>query len=56
MAMLFVLAFLGAGCGGFSGSKSFSPLDFLLMKANPPATNSLPVIHFENSTGLASGR
>jgi len=54
MAMLAAVALLGAGCGGFSASRSFSPLDFLLLKANPPATNSLPVVQFENSTAIAS--
>jgi hypothetical protein len=56
MAMLTATALLGAGCGGFSASRSFSPLDFLLLKANPPATNNLPVVQFESSADIVSSR
>ena len=52
--MLLAIAFLGAGCGGFSASRSFSPLDFLLLKAAPPATNSLPVVLAIDSVEIAS--
>ena len=55
-AMLLAIAFLGAGCGGFSASRSFSPLDFLLLKANPPATNSVPMVLTVDSARIASIR
>lgn len=54
--MLLAVAFLGAGCGGFSASRSFSPLDFLLLKAAPPATNSVPVVLVVDSAEIASAR
>jgi len=62
MAMLTAVALLGAGCGGINASHSVSPASFFLpglLKACPPATNSLPVMPvmlIENSTVIASVR
>ncbi len=42
---------LTAGCGGISGSKSVSPLDFILpglMKANPPPWPTAPGVPATN--------
>ena len=59
MAMLTAVALSGAGCGGINASQSVSPASFFLpglLKANPPSTNSLPVMPVENSTEIASVR
>ncbi len=56
--MLMALALCGAGCGGISASKSFSPASFFLpglMKAGPPSTNA-PAALPENSNEVALTR
>jgi hypothetical protein len=54
MAMLSAFALLGAGCGGFNATRSFSPIDFLLIKAGPPATNSLPIVLIDSARNTPS--
>jgi hypothetical protein len=60
LAMLSVVALIGAGCGGISASQSVSPATFLLpgiLKNCPqcPQTNEIAFIP-ENSAPLAFSR
>jgi hypothetical protein len=58
LTLLAAAPFLLGGCGGFSASRSVSPLDFLLpgiIKADPAQTNA-PVAFTKDSVQLASAR
>ncbi len=58
MVALAALPLLAAGCGGFSASRTVSPLDFLLpgiIKAEPPQTNA-PVVLIKDGVQIASVR
>jgi hypothetical protein len=57
--MFVALGLVTGGCGGFSASKTVSPLDFLLpgiIKNNPTPTTNAPVASSDNSNVLASAR
>ena len=57
--MFVALGLVTGGCGGFSASKTVSPLDFLLpgiIKNNPTTTTNAPVALSNNSDVLASAR
>ena len=66
LCLMSVPAFLCAGCGGISASRTVSPLDFLLpgiLKNEPPAncTNEVAAVNFKvieyrNATQIASSR
>jgi len=57
--MLAAVALFGAGCGGISASRTFSPLDLImpgLIKNDvSPATNA-PVAFIQQSDDLASAK
>jgi len=59
MAIPAVLALVGAGCGGISGSQSVSPASFFLpgiMKVDSPAATNAPVAISDVSNQLAQAR
>ena len=52
MAMLPLIALIGAGCGGINASQSVSPASFLLpgvIKNDAACTNHAPVVLIESS-------
>ncbi|HEX9048876.1 MAG TPA: hypothetical protein VF988_17760 [Verrucomicrobiae bacterium] len=64
LAALAALPLLVSGCGGFSASRTISPLDFLLpgiggmggiIRADPPQTNA-PVVLIKDGVEIASVR
>lgn len=56
MAMLPVLALVGAGCGGINASQSVSPASFLLpgiIRNDAVCTNHTPVVLIEYSPEIS---
>ena len=59
MALLPVVALMGAGCGGISASQSVSPASFFLpgiIKNCPGCTNNVPLVMVNQSSLIASVR
>jgi len=57
--MIVTLGLATGGCGGFSASKTVSPLDFLvpgILKNNPAPDTNAPSGFLRNSNVLASAR